>query len=209
MTFTSRWLDWQPDASQRAKNALAPRSALPELTEPPAEVAAEEVLSVLAVDLTGEAAKNDAEPLAPPAPRELPEPPRRDGEPVRMDRGTLDPIPGTPAAEIEADWKASLARAREGYSRHGGAPGGREANRFIRDAATLECLLRTRESEFAAWRSRWRTCLDGVYSGNVALLPGFERDLLAAWRATASPAGMPLQSCEDAGQPVLDFEVPG
>ena len=69
MTFTSRWLEWKPDASQSAKNALAPRDGLPQLTEPPAEVAAEEVLSVLAVDLTGEAAKKDAEPLAPPAPR--------------------------------------------------------------------------------------------------------------------------------------------
>ena len=128
----------------------------------------------------------DAEPLAPPAPRALPEPPRRDGEPVLIDRSTLDPMPDAPAAEVDRDWRASIARARERFGAHGGAPGGRDAHKFIRDAATLECLLLSREREFTAWRARWRACLEGVYAGKVALLPGFERDLLAAWRTKAS-----------------------
>jgi hypothetical protein len=58
-----------------------------------------------------------------------------------------------------------------------------EAEKFIRDAATLECLLLSREREFTAWRARWRACLEGVYAGKVALMPGTERDLLAAWRS--------------------------
>jgi hypothetical protein len=90
--------------------------------------------------------------------------------------------PGSPAADLDADYRAALVRAREGYARHGGAPGGREAHRFVRDAATLECLILTREREFERWRERWGACLEGVYAGRVALLPSFEAALLAAWR---------------------------
>jgi len=85
------------------------------------------------------------------------------------------------------------------YARHGGAPGGREAHRFINDAATLECLLLSREREFTAWRARWRDCLEGVYSGKVALLPGFERDLLAAWRARRPAEDDGMRVCRDCG----------
>jgi hypothetical protein len=63
--------------------------------------------------------------------------------------------------------------------------GRREAHKFIRDAAALKLLLVTREREFEAWRACWRATLEGVYAGKVALLPGLERDLLAAWRPQA------------------------
>jgi hypothetical protein len=89
---------------------------------------------------------------------------------------------GSPAADLDADYRVALARARERFAAHGGAPGGREAAKFERDAATLECLIMTREREFERWRERWRATLEGVYSGAVALLPSLEAALLAAWR---------------------------
>lgn len=141
-------------------------------------------------DLTGIPESADSAgapaPLAPPAPRDLPEPPRPGAEPVTLTAEDLAPVPGSPHADLEADWRASLARARERFAAHGGAPGGREAHKFVRDAATLECLILGREREFAAWRERWRATLEGVYAGKVALLPGFERDLLATWRTKVS-----------------------
>jgi len=199
MTFTSRWLEWQPDASQSAKNALAPRSELPELTEHHAEVTAEEVLSVLAVHLTGEAVKTDAEPLAPPAPRELPSPPVPGWEPVILTAEDLAPVPGSPHADLEADWRTAQTMARKGYAAHGGAPGGRDAHKFTRDAATLELLLVTREREFATWRERWRATLEGVYAGKVALMPGLERDLLATWRPRLPAEDDGVRICRDCG----------
>ena len=36
----------------------------------------------------------------------------------------LAPVPGTPHAYLEADWKACLTRARERFAAHGGPPGG-------------------------------------------------------------------------------------
>jgi hypothetical protein len=120
---------------------------------------------------------------SPAAPRDLPPRPVYDYGPVLLARAELDPLPGSPHADLEADWRASLARAREAFARNGGPPGGRDVHKFVRDAATLECLILSREREFETWRQRWRATLEGVYGGKVALLPGLERDLLlAAWR---------------------------
>jgi hypothetical protein len=153
----------------------------------------------LRVHLTGEAAKKEAEPLAPPAPRDLPAPPVSGWEPVILSAEDLAPVPGSPHEELEADWRAAQAMARKSYAEHGGAPGGRDAHKFVRDAATLELLLVTREREFAAWRERWRACLEGVYAGKVALMPGFERDLLATWRPKLAAEDDGVRICRDCG----------
>lgn len=186
MTFTSRWLAWKPDAESApaadAKNDAQTTTAPTKLTKPPGEGASEGVLSVLAVPLqsAGDFAHPAIEPSAPPAARA--EAPRPGDVPLLLGAEELAAVPGTPHAELEAEWRECLARARESYARHGGPPGGREAHRFVRDAAKLECYLVTREHEWRAWRERWRAVLEGVYAGKVALLPGLEGDLLAAWR---------------------------
>lgn len=159
------------------------------------------------VPLPSEGEATEPEPLAPPAPRDLPEPPRPGEGPVILSADALAPVPGSPHAELEADWRASLARARERFAAHGGAPGGREAAKFVRDAATLECLLMTREREFDAWRESWRATLEGVYAGKVALLPGMTGDLLATWRAKVSTDAerVVCQRCGDAFERPADL----
>lgn len=208
MTFTSRWLEWKPDA----EGALATDTKIDahtttpptKPTKPPGERAAEGVLSVLAVPLqsAGDFSSPKLAPPAPPGARA--EAPRPGGEPRLLAAEDLGAVPSTPHAEVEADWRRALALAREGFARHGGPPGGREAHRFVRDAATLEALLLTREREWTTWRERWRACLEGVYVGKVALLPGLEGALLAAWRPRLE-AGGGRALCQRCGAP---FERP-
>lgn len=193
MTFTSRWLDWKPaelasEHTADAKIGAHIGTPLPKLTEPPGADAPRGVSSVLAVPLRS-AGDFSSPGLAPPAsPGARAEAPRPGDVSLLLAAEELGAVPGTPHAEVEADWRCALALARDGYARHGGPPGGREAHRFILDAATLEAFLLTRDREWTTWRERWRACLEGVYAGKVALLPGLEGELLAAWRP-GSPGG--------------------
>jgi len=169
---------------------VAPGSALTDTLRAQVRAEREALLDLL---------RQEAEPLAPPAPRDLPAPPVPGWEPVILSADDLAPVPGSPHEELEADWRAAQAMARKSYAEHGGAPGGRDAHKFVRDAATLELLLVTREREFAAWRERWRACLEGVYAGKVALMPGFERDLLATWRPKLAAEDDGVRICRDCG----------
>lgn len=179
MSFESSWLEWKPNRAEDARFTRSERSELTKPTEPPAEG----VSSVLAVGFASDPENRHREAPPPPGAPPLPPAPAPGDGAVR-----LAPVPGTPRAELETDWRAALARARAGFAQHGGLPGGRDAERFVHEAATLEVLLRTREREFAAWRERWNAVLTGVYAGRVALLPGLAGELLATWRSDPGAA---------------------
>lgn len=128
--------------------------------------------------------EGEARTAMPPPPRELPFP-ARSREPALVTRAELDPVSGASLAQIDADWRESVARSRAGYARHRGPRTGRvaESEKLVRDAARIECLILTRQREFEGWQRAMRAVLDGVYRGDVGLLSGLERDILAVWRS--------------------------
>jgi len=119
---------------------------------------------------------------APPPLRPLPGLPSREAGPVLLTKTDLAAVPGTPHAEVETDYREALARARAGYARHGGPPGGRDAEKSVKAAALVEALLLNRDRELRAWIKAQRELLEPVYAGDVALLPGIEGSVAIAWR---------------------------
>ena len=104
--------------------------------------------------------------------------------PARGSASSLGPAPGSPAAQLEEEWREALLRAREGFRAAGQTPSREE----LVTAARVELKLAERAAElgaFAQAEDPLRDLLPALYSGALTARFGPAGEVLLSLKADA------------------------